>query len=163
MQPRAPERDARKLGERGEVAAHAEQDRVRSRQAKQGLQFHAQMEFVGNVLARHRGAVRTPDGVILGAGVQTRVDRHRPVQSADRMAIPQPQQILQRAIKHTKLMPERNRSMPFMEGHAQIKLEGPIRLRGDHPAIDEKIVLALILQREITLRLSRDIFERRHG
>ena len=47
-----------------------------------------------------------------------------------------------------------------MESHTDIKIKAPIGLCRDHTGVHPEILIPLVLQREITLRLARNIFHR---
>ncbi len=82
-----------------QVAADREDQRVGARQAPEALQLDAQMHLLADVLGRHRGAVRAPFVVIFRAGVEARVDGHRPVEAARRLALLDVEQEFQRALE----------------------------------------------------------------
>ena len=120
------------------------------------------MHLVADILRRDRGAVRAPFVIILGAGVEARVDGHRPVEAADRLALLEIEQELQRSFEDADLMGQRHRSVPFEEVHADIEIERPVRLGRDHACVHPEIAVTLVNDAEIALRLARDEFERFH-
>ena len=55
---------------------------------------------------------------MFGAGVQQRIDRHRPVEPAHRRAVLQLEQEFQRPVKHAHLVRQGHRRVPLHEAHA---------------------------------------------
>ncbi len=60
-------------------------------------------------------------------------------------------------------MRHRHRRVPFEEVHADVEIEAPVGLRRHHAGIHPQVVVALVEQREIALRLPRDVFHRPVG
>src|SRR5579859_6066110 len=98
MKTARPRRLGDEFGHAGEIRADAEHHRVALWQPSHELQFDAQMHALRDVLRRDLTALRAPQVVVLGCGIEAGVDRECPIQTAYRAVYLDMQQILQRAI-----------------------------------------------------------------
>ncbi len=69
------------------------------------------------------------------------------------------EQEFQRPIEYLQLVRERHGTMPFLEGHPHVEIQGPVGLSRHHAGLGPQISLALIHHHEVALRLARDVVE----
>ena len=121
------------------------------------------MHEVAGVLPGDGGAVRSPLRVVLRRGVETRVDRHGPVEAPHRLAQAQIQQILECPVEHADLVRQGNGSVPLLESHADVEVERPVGRSGDHARLGPEVPVPLVHDHEVALRLASDEIERLAG
>ena len=156
-----PLRYAREFAHTDQITADAEHDGIAARQAPQRLEFHAQMREIAGVLRRHLGPIRSPVRIVLRRGVESRMDGHGPIQAPHGSTQAQIQEVLECAVEHVHLVRERHRTVPLLEGHADVEIERPVGLCRDHAGLGPQVAVALIHDDPVSGRLARDEFERR--
>ena len=88
------------------------------------------------------------------------MDGHGPIEPPHRLPQAQIQQVFERPIEHAEFVRQRHRSVPFLEGHADVEVQRPVGLGGHHAGFDPQVAIALVHHHEVTLRLAGDVIER---